>query len=158
MAFTIDLTENESYAKPVDAVDRHFVMHRRVDFTETDNQLANAQTMGLFQVPPYVLVEEVIMVVRTADADVTDVDIGRYSTAGVVAAVDAFIDGGTLATTGEKRDLAGETYSKQDGTAGYMGAAAWTIGLINNDADTINEAIVDFFAICVDLRNTDVDD
>ena len=158
MAFHVDLTANESYGKPADAVDRHFIMHRRVDFTETANQLAQTETMGLFQVPPYVLVEEVIMIVRTADADVSDVDIGRYSTAGVVAAVDAFVDGATIAATGCIRDLAGETYSKQDGTVGYMGAAAWTIGLINNDADTINEAVIDFFAICLDLRNTDVDD
>ncbi len=152
MAFDVDLTSRESACEPVDGILKKFVMKRRVDFTQTANQLATAKTMGLFQVPAYVLVEEVFMVVRTADADITDVDIGRFSAAGVVAAVDAFVDGATIAATGLVRDLAGETYSRQDGTAGYMGEAAWAIGLTNNDAQTINEAIIDFFAVCVDLR------
>ncbi len=152
MAFDIDLTSRDGYAEPVDGIVKKFLMRRRVDFTAAANQLANAKTMGLFKVPAYVLVEEVAMVVRTADAQVTDVDIGRFSTAGVVAAVDAFADGASLAATGLIRDLAGDTYSRQDGTAGYMGEADWIIGLTNNDADMINDAIVDFVAFCVDLR------
>ncbi len=152
MAFDIDLTSRESASEPVDGILKKFVMKRRVDFTQTANQLAQTKTVGLFKVPAYVLVEEVFAVVRTADADVTDVDLGSFSSAGVAVAADGFIDGGTLATTGLKRDLAGETYSRQDGTAGYMAETDWCIGLTNNDADPINGAIVDFYAACVDLR------
>ena len=153
MAFDIDLTANEGAVLPWEGKDKYFVMKKRVDFTESANQLANAKSMGLFDIPAYVLVEEVFMVVRTADADITDVDIGRYSTAGVVASVDGFVDGATLAATGLVRDLAGETYSKQDGTFGYMGTSDWAIGLYNNDAQTIDEAVVDFYAVCMDLRH-----
>ncbi len=152
MAFDMDLTSRDGYAEPVDGIVKKFLMKKRVDFTVAANQLANAKKMGLFKVPAYVLVEEVAMVVRTADADITDVDIGRFSTAGVAAAVDAFVDGASLAVTGLIRDLAGETYSRQDGTAGYMGETDWIIGLTNNDADTINGAVIDFVAFCVDLR------
>jgi hypothetical protein len=108
--------------------------------------------MGLFKVPAGVLVEEVLMRVKTPDADVTDVDIGAYSTAGVAVSADGFMDGATLANAGIVRDLAGETYSRQDGTAGYSSTSEWMIGLLNNDADTINEAVVEFIAICVDCR------
>ncbi len=153
MAFTVDLTAYEDPCVPVDGINRHVCLTRKVDFTETANQLIQTATMGLFLVPAYVLIEEVLILVTTADADITDVDIGRYSTAGVVAAVDAFVDGATLAATGLVRDLAGETYSRTDGTAGYMGEAAWAIGLINNDADTLNGAVVKFIALGVDLRN-----
>ncbi len=152
MAFDIDLTSRDGYAEPVDGIVKKFLMKKRVDFTVGANQLANAKKMGLFKVPAYALVVEVAMVVRTADADVTDVDIGRFSTDGVAAAVDAFVDGASLAVTGLIRDLAGETYSRQDGTAGYMAETDWCVGLTNNDADPINGAIVDFYAACVDLR------
>ena len=152
MAFTVDLTENEGVAISVDSINRHFSMTRDVDFTETANQLIQTATMGLFLVPAFVLIEEVMILVLTADADITDVDIGRYSTAGVAAAADAFVDGATLANTGLVRDLAGETYSRTDGTAGYMGQADWAIGLINNDAQTLNEAKIRFIALGVDLR------
>ncbi len=152
MAFTVDLTENEGAEISVDSINRHFSMTRDVDFTEAANQLIQTATMGLFLVPAYVLIEEVMLLILTADTDITDVDIGRYSTLGVVAAVDAFVDGATLAATGLVRDLAGETYSRTDGTAGYMGEADWAIGLINNDADAINGAVVRFIALGVDLR------
>jgi hypothetical protein len=152
MAFTKDLTENDGYAPPVDGLNKKFVMKRRVDFTVAANQLANAQTMGLFNVPAGVLVEETLMNVVTPDADITDVDIGSFTTAGVAVVADGFVDGATLAAAGVVRDLAGETYSRQDGTAGYSSTSNWKIGFTNNDAQTINEAVVDFFALCVDLR------
>lgn len=152
MAFTVDLTEGEGTVMPVDGVVKHFVLKREVDFTVTANQLVNTGTMALFDIPAYVLVREVFIVVKTADADVTTVDVGSYSTAGVAVAATGFMDDATLATTGIKRDVAGGTYAITDGTAGYVAAADWAIGLYNADADTINEAVVEFYAECVDLR------
>lgn len=152
MAFTVDLTSAEGTTVPVDGINKCFVMRRTVDFTKTANQLAQTATMALFDIPAYILVREVYMVVTTADADVSDVDIGTFSTAGVAVSADGFIDGATIASTGIKRDVAGETYSINDGTAGYVAAAAWSVGLTNNDADTINGAVITFCAECVDLR------
>ena len=153
MAFEINLASSENAAVPVDgSIGKNFIMRREVDFTVAANQLAQTKAMGLFKVPAGVLVEEVLMRVKTPDADVTDVDIGSYSTAGVAVVADGFMDGATLANAGIVRDLAGETYSRQDGTAGYSSTSEWMIGLLNNDADTINEAVVEFIAICVDCR------
>jgi hypothetical protein len=153
MAIHIDLTSAEGYAVPVDgAVGRTFQMVRHVDFTETANQLAQTEIMALFKVPAGVLVKEVMIYVETADADVSDVDIGNASSAGVTISADGFVDGATLASTGLKRDLAGETYSLQDGTAGYCSTSDTIIILTNNDADTINGAIVNFIARCEDCR------
>ena len=153
MAFTKDLTTTDGYAVPVDGVvGKEFQMNRRVDFSVAANQLAQNEIVALFKVPAGVLVEEVIPYVETPDTDVTDVDIGGFTTAGVAIVADGFIDGGTLAAAGAVRDFAGETYSRQDGTAGFCSTSNWIIGLTNKDADTLNGAVVNFVAICKDLR------
>ncbi len=153
MAFTKDPTASDGYAVPVDGVvGKQFQMNRRVDFRLSANQLAQNEIMALFKVPTGVLVEEVIPYVETADADVTDFDIGSFTTAGVAVAADGFLDGASLASAGAVRDLAGETYSRQDGTAGYCSTSNWIIGLTNKDADTLNGAVVNFVAVCRDLR------
>ena len=152
MAFDIDLTTAEKAAVPVDGLGKVFVMKKEVDFSVAANHLANAKSMGLMLVPAGVLVLEVIMRVKTPDTDVTDVDIGSYTAAGVAVAADGFQDGATLASAGIVRDVTGETYSLQTGTAGYSSTDAWAIGILNNDADTINEAVVEFIALCVDCR------
>lgn len=156
MAFNIDLTENGATGTPGDVPEaglrKFFTMERTIDFTVTANQLANAQVAAIFTVPAYVLVEEVMILVHTADADITDVDVGNYTTAGVATVVDGFIDGATIATTGLKRDVTGETYSPQSGTVGFMGTTDWVVSLYNNDAQTIDGAILTIIAKCQDLR------
>jgi hypothetical protein len=127
-------------------------MKKRVDFTQAANQLAQNEIMALFDVPAGVLVEEVLMNVVTADADITDVDVGSFDTAEAAIAADGFMDGADISSTGLKRDLAGETYSKQDQSAGYMGTADWIIGFTNKDAQALNGAVIDFYAVCVDRR------
>ena len=152
MAFKVNLCTNESPALPWDGRNKHFVMKKRVDFTQAANQLAQNEIMALFDVPAGVLVEEVLMNVVTADADVSDVDIGSFTTAEAAISADGFMDGADISSTGLKRDLAGETYSRQDQAAGYMGTSDWIVGFTNKDADTLNGAVIDFYAVCVDLR------
>ncbi len=152
MAFAKNLTTSEGFSLPVDGLTKDVVLRKRVDFTAAANQLAQNEIMALFKIPAFVLVEEVFMVVRTADTDITDVDIGSFTTAGVAVSADGFMDGLSLAAEGLIRDLAGETYSPQDQTAGYMGTSDWVVGFTNKDAQTIDGAIVDFFAVCKDLR------
>ncbi len=152
MAFDVDNTSRQGYEVQVDGVGKVTAMRCEIDFTVAANQLAQNKTMGLMKVPAGVLVTEVLMRVKTTDTDVTDVDIGSFTTAGVAVDADGFVDGATLAATGIVRDLAGEAYSPQDGTAGYSSTSNWIIGLTNNDADTINEAVVVFIANCIDCR------
>ncbi len=149
MAFKVDVSD--SAALPFDGKDKHFILKKRIDFTEAANQLAQNEIMAVFEIPADVLVEEVMLDVITADADVSDVDVGSFTTAGVGVAADGFLDGVDISTTGLKRDLAGETYSKQDGTAGYRAASAWMVGLTNKDADAVNGAVIDVYAVCQDL-------
>jgi len=152
MAFAKNLTTSEGFSLPVDGLTKDVILRKRVDFTVAANQLAQNEIMALFKIPAFVLVEEVFMVVRTADTDITDVDIGSFTTAGVAVAADGFMDGLSLAAEGLIRDLAGETYSPQDQTAGYMATSDWVVGFTNKDAQTIDGAVVDFFAVCKDLR------
>lgn len=151
MAYTKDVTTGFTSVLPACARDKLYVLQKYVDFTDTDNALANAETMGIFDIPAGVLVREVGMWVITADADISDVDMGSYSTAGVAVGATTFVGSATIASTGWKRDVLGQTYSF-DGTAGYISASDWSIGFSNNDAQTINEAKIMFFAICIDLR------
>jgi hypothetical protein len=93
------------------------------------------------------------MNVVTADAQIDAADIGSFNaTTEAAIAADGFHDGTDIHTVGLKRDLAGETYSKQDQSAGYMGTADWIIGFTNKDAQALNGAVIDFYAVCVDLR------
>jgi hypothetical protein len=122
------------------------VMYNRVDFTETANALATTLSMGIFTVPMGVRVLNVFMHVIQADADVSDVDVGIEG-----GTEDGFIDGATIATVGIKDDV-DEAYSTP-GNGFFDVDDDQVIALKNNDADTINGAIIDFFATYVDTRN-----
>ena len=157
MAFTVDLTEDVGVAMPFDGAGKHFVVQKTVDFSVAANHLANDETMGLFPIPAGVLVEEVIVeVVTCPDADSNDIDIGSYTTAGVAIAATGFGDhfailGGSVAGT-YVRDVAGQTYSLTDGTAGFVRATDWALGFNNDDADELDAGVLRFIAICKDLR------
>lgn len=151
MAISIDLTTKEDGAVPVDGINKHYLMKKTVDFTLAANQLATTLIMALFEVAPKQLIEEVFMVVDTIDADITTVDLGVATLADVTISENGFMEDLSLAVAGLIRDLAGETYSPQDGTVGYYTAAGCKIILTNQDAQTINEAKVTFFAKCLDL-------
>ena len=125
MAYDLDLTDN-SASLAWDGRNKQVVLTKEVDFSVAANQLANTKNMCLFNIPAGVLIDEVLAIVKTADADIS--------------------------TTGIKRDLAGETYSKTNGTAGYYCTVDTDIVVTNNDAQTINGAVVVFVALCTDLR------
>jgi hypothetical protein len=152
MAYDIDLTDNGA-SLAWDGINRQVVLKKTVDFSVAANNLAQNKVAALFNIPAGVLIEEVLMVVKTGDAQVSDVHIGiaTASTQATISA-DGFLNSLSMVTAGCIRDLAGETYSKQDGTAGYYTLVDCDIILTNVDADTINGAIVDFFAICIDLN------
>lgn len=152
MAYDLDLTDN-SASLAWDGRNKQVVLTKEVDFSVAANQLANTKNMCLFNIPAGVLIDEVLAIVKTADADISDIDIGIFtaSTQAVIS-VDGFVDGADISTTGIKRDLAGETYSKTNGTAGYYCTVDTDIVVTNNDAQTINGAVVVFVALCTDLR------
>jgi hypothetical protein len=124
-----------------------------IDFTIAANQLAQNKTMAVMRIPAGVLIEEVMILVKTVDANITNVDAGPFtaSTEAVIGSADAFIDNATLASTGLKRDF-DETYSPVGGTNGLYCVADTDIVLTNIEAATINEAVIDVIAKCVDLR------
>lgn len=158
MAFNIDLTENGATGTPgdipVSGLNKKFRIDKTVDFSDSDNFLAQTEVAALMTIPAYVHIKEVMILVHTADADVSDVDLGPYTTAGVAVDADGFVDGATLAATGLVRDVGTAAYNQQSGTDGYMGTSDWVLGILNNDADTLNGAIVTFMAVGYDLRNS----
>jgi hypothetical protein len=103
MAFTKDTTTNDGYSLPVDGIVKHFVLKKRVSFASYP--LAQNETVGLFKIPAGVLVLEVAMNVVTAQADISDLDVGDFTTAGVVGTLDGFLDGADPSSIGYKRDM-----------------------------------------------------
>lgn len=125
---------------------RWVVLYNRVDFSKAANYLATTLSMGVLKVPAGVKIIRAFMNVLTADTDVTDVDLGIEG-----ADEDGFQDGATLATTGLKEAI---TAAYQVDGVGYSDLVNdQVIALKNNDADTINQAKIDFFAWGIDLRN-----
>lgn len=136
---------NDVYSVPVDGVKRFYVLKNVVDFS--DNNVANAETMAIFDLPANTLVMEVLALVTTADTLVSDVDIGI-----VGADVDGFQDGVDISSAGWKRQAnvgAGIVYVIP---TCYISTSDVQIGIINNDAQTIDDAVVEFYALCVDLN------
>lgn len=154
MAFTVDLTEDVGVVMPFSGHDKHFVMSKEVDFSVND--LSNAETMGIFPVPAGVLVREVIVeIVELPDSDTDDINIGSFSTAGVAVDATGFGDHFTIYASGlgaYVRDVAGQTYSMVDGTAGFVRGTDWAIGITNDDTHAIDAGVLRFIAICEDLR------
>ncbi len=128
---------------PTDGVHKHFVMKNTVDFSESGKSLAQNESAGIFDVPAGVMVERVVMNVKTAQADISDVDVGIDG-----GTADGFIDGADISTTGFKTDI-DEGYTP---TAGFLSDSNAIIAVKNMDAQTLNAAKIDFLAVCVDLR------
>lgn len=152
--FTVNKTDNRAMLSWPRG--KTFVLKRRVDFSE-DN-LAQNGIMALFMIPAYVKVREVFMRVITADSDWnTSGLLGAYSRSGTtISAIDAdgfAVTGQTGTTTGYKAMDVDAVYNPAGtGANGYVATSEWYVTFTNLDADTINEAVVDFIAICEDLR------
>lgn len=134
MAYNVDI-EPTSGALPHSTLPSVNRLKFRVDFTDSDNNLAQNETMKLWTIPANTWVLNAFIDVITADADVSDVDLGYGDGTAGQATNDDFVDGVTLATTGRKF------------TAGMTAPVNITseTGLLleNNDADTINGAVID---------------
>jgi hypothetical protein len=154
----VDLAKGTGFALPWPA-HRVGVLRRRVDFTVTANQLASGKLMSLFKLPADCMVIKAGMYVKTADAQVTDVDLGLFTLAGdadsaAYTAVDAdgFIDGLDISsTTGYRIGLVSSAYNTQGTDPLHVTAANSVVALTNNDADTINDAVIDFYVVCIDV-------
>ena len=134
------------------------VMKRTVDFSVAANQLAQNAIMALFMIPAHVKVREVLMRVITADTDITTVELGAYSRVAATETIteidlDGFGVNGTLAATGYVAMDVDAVYNPQGtGARGYVGTSEWYVCVKNTDAQTLDEAEVEFIAICEDLR------
>lgn len=140
---TVDKTG--SISLPAAGFGKCVIMQNHIDFTVSANQLTQGQTMDIFDLPANVLCQEVLMHISTVCAGVTDVDIGT------AADTSGFMDGATLATSGWVRDVSGEAYTLASG--GYISNSDAVITLKNMDATTLTSAIIDFYAVCFDLRD-----
>ena len=136
-----------------------FVLKRTVDFSVAANQLVQNGIMALFEIPAYIKVREVGMRVITADADLaTSGYLGAYSRVAATSTITA-IDADGFGVTGEVMNATGyvamdvdAAYNPQGtGANGYVATSPWYVTFTNIDTDTINEAEVEFFAICEDL-------
>lgn len=154
--FNVNLTSSEGATLPVDGFGKSFVLKRTVDFTDTDNQLAQNAIMALFHIPAYVKVREVLMRVTTADTDITTVELGGYSRSGTTITeidLDGFGVNATLAATGYVAMDVDAVYNPAGtGGRGYVATSDWYVTVKNTDANTLDEAVVEFIAICEDLR------
>ncbi len=128
---------------PTDGVHKQYVMKATINFGDSGKSLAQNESAGIFDVPAGVMVERVVLNVKTPQADITDIDVGID---GGVA--DGFIDGADISTAGYKTDI-DEGYTP---TAGFLSGSDAIIAVKNMDANTLNAAVIDFFAVCVDLR------
>lgn len=156
-AGNVDLAKGQGFGLPWPS-HRVGVLRRRVDFTVAANQLAQTKLMSIFKIPKDCMILKAGMYVKTADTDVSDVDLGLYTLLGdadsaAYTAVDAdgFVDGGTLVSTGYPIPLVGGAYNPQGSDPNHITAANSVIALLNNDSDTINGAVVDFYAVCIDV-------
>jgi len=141
MAATVDNRPTSSKPQASD-VGKEYILSQTVAFTTTANQLAQNETMALFDIPANTMVSAAWIKVTTADTDITDVDLG-VSTDGSTNAT--LIDGATLATTGYKTN---GTYLPIAVTAANQ------VVLTNKDADTINGAVITVVIVCRSLALT----
>ena len=156
--FNVNQDSGDGFSVPVDGIGKVAVLKRTVDFTVAANQLAQNGVMAIFALPAGVKTREFGMKAKTADTDVTSVHLGvftRVAATSTITAVDAdgFGVGVTLASAGHVGMDVDAAYNPQGtGGRGYVGTSDYYLAITNNDADTINEAVVDFYAIVEDLR------
>jgi len=137
MAATVDIRPTITAASFLD-VGKAYKLEKEIDFATASNQLAQNETMAIFDIPADVIIERAMIKVLTADTDVTDVNLG-ISTDG--STDDTLVDGATLGTTGYK--LGGT-----NAVLGQVTAASNQLVLTNIDADTINGAKIEVIVVC----------
>lgn len=150
--FTVKQTANEGFALPWSA-ERVSVLKKTVDFSVAANYLVQDGVMSIFKLPAKCIVLACGIKVLTADTDITDVDLGLYTELDgtiTVVDIDGYGDGLTLAATGFVQDP--DAVYNSAGTSALKVVAADSYFTIKNiDADTINGAKVEFWAVVVDV-------
>lgn len=150
--WTVDKTADEGFALPWSA-ERVAVLRKTVDFSVAANYLVQNGVMSLFKLPAECIVIACGIKVTTADTDVTDVDLGLYTEdADTITAVDidGYGDALTLAATGYFNDP-NAAYCSAGTEAMHVVAADSYFTIKNIDSDTLNGAVVEFYAVVVDV-------
>jgi hypothetical protein len=124
------------------------VWETKIDFSTTGYALAQNETMAIWDLPAGVQVEGAKLYVDTAQATITDVDLG-VSTDG--STDDGLVDGASLA--------AASVY--KSGGTNATGAvfpldvdAASQVVFTNKDAQTLNSAVVNVIIKVCDMRES----
>jgi hypothetical protein len=159
MAFTVDLTGDVGVAMPFDGSNKHFVVKKVVDFSEAANHLTQNQIMGLLTIPGGVLVREVIAKITTsADSDTTTFEVGACGTDESEIDIHGFIYAknqyqATVPAYVRDPDVNTHAiYALADGTAGHVQAADWVLTFKNTDSEEMDNGVIEFMVICIDLR------
>ena len=113
-----------------------------VDFSVAGNDLTNGQIMDIYDIPANTVVEWAVMNVTTADADVSDVDLGVAATG--VTALD-LIQAGDVSSAVMVGGAAAET------PIVIVGSTAEVVTLTNQDAQALNAAVIQFIVKCTPI-------
>jgi hypothetical protein len=158
--FDVELTKGQGFALPWPDY-RVGVLRRRVDFSATGMALAQTKVMSLFKIPADCMILKVGMDVITAQAGVPaviTVDFGLFTLAGdadgalaTEVGTDVFGANQTMASTGYKIPPVSGTYELRGADPLHVTAANSVIAITNDDSDTIATAVVDFYAVCMNV-------
>lgn len=133
MALTRDLTAIFGTAKSARGLDKKMLASYEIDFSATSRSLAQNEIMGVVDIPAGCIIYGGFVKVKTAQATITDFDIG-ISTSQATAA--DLADGISLASTGF---VAFNNVT----TGGVKVTAASELVLTNIDAQTLNSAKIE---------------
>ena len=123
---------------PFGGLSKSFVMKKRLDFADL-TALAQNETLAICDLPAGLDLISAKLKVVTAQADISDVDLGVHTTGDTDATL---IDGATLASTG---------YKNGAGTRIQLTADTQLV-LTNKDAQSIATAVFDVILEVVDMR------
>ena len=138
MAATIDKRPASSKAVATQ-YGKTFLLETTVDFTNPDNQLAQNETMALFDIAPGIVVNQAFLEVITPDGDIGDVDLG------------CSVDGSTAAELLDGATLVAEGYVGSTTYAPKIYNEARQVVLTNNSPVALDEAVVRVIVLGMDM-------
>ena len=136
---------NTRAAVPVDGIGKPYLAKNRVDFSTVNggNGAVQNDIVEALRIPANTLVLKAFAKVITPEADATDMDLGVTGDV-----VDGFLDGASFANAGWLYDV-DEGYSAGEGK---LFSAEDTIDFKVTGNHTVNAAVVEVFAVCIDLN------
>jgi len=155
--FTVSKVANDGYGLRWPG-NKMTVLTKTVDFNVVANNLATAGIMGIFKIPAKVKVMQFGMRIVTAgDTDVTDIDFGLYTENTSTLAITA-VDHEGFGVAHSLNAAAGYVamdvdaiWNPQGTAAGYVVAADSVLTITNNDTQSIDGCVIEFFAVLVDV-------